>query len=261
LLLSALKNAGKDIDALTRADIAALDEFHIRGHAATMEIGQLADLQPGTKVLDIGCGIGGAARTLMTEFGCEITGLDIVDEYIETARMLNERTGYNDQIKIKQGDALDIPFENDSFDVVFSQHVTMNIDDKACFAEEVHRVLRPVGQYTLYEICAGSVSPAHYPVPWAGKSEISFLIEPHRLRQILEQEGFKKLKWRDVTEPSLAWNQQLVANISNRPSDAPPSLGLNLLMGANTGKKVKNMMINMQENRIKVIQGVMLPDY
>jgi len=57
--------------------------------------------------------------------------------------------------------------------------------------------------------------------------------------------------------PSLEWNQQLVANMTNRPADATPPLGLNLLMGASTGVKVKNMMHNMQEDRIKVVQGVM----
>jgi len=77
------------------------------------------------------------------------------------------------------------------------------------------------------------------------------------LRQTLEGVGFKTIEWRDVTTPSLEWNQQLVANIANRPADAPPPLGLNLLMGPTTGMKVKNMIHNMQEDRIKVIQGVM----
>ena len=83
-------------------------------------------------------------------------------------------------------------------------------------------------------------------------------MEPQSLRQLLEEANFKTIEWKDVTAPSLEWNQQLVANMANRPADAPPSLGLNLLMGANTGTKVKNMMLNMQEDRITVIQGVMI---
>lgn len=257
-ILTALQQSGKDIDSLTREDIATFDEFHIRGRAATMEIGQLADLQPGAEVLDLGCGIGGAARTLMTEFGCRVTGVDLIEEYVQTARVLNDRIGYDGMIKFKQGNALDIPFDDDSFDVVFSQHITMNIEDKTRLALEVRRVLRPGGRFVLYEISAGAGSTPHFPVPWAGDSTINFLVEPQVLRQILEKAGFKTLEWRDVTTPSLEWNQKLVANMANRPADAPPPLGLNLLMGANTGVKVKNMMMNMQEDRIKVIQGVMV---
>jgi len=257
-LLTALQRAGKDVNALTRDDIVTFDEFHIRGRVATMEIGKLADLQPGAELLDLGCGIGGAARTLMTEFYCRVTGIDLVEEYIQTARTLNAQTGYNGQIKFEQGNALDIPFGDDSFDVVFSQHVTMNVEDKTRLIQEVRRVLRPGGKFVLYEICAGSVSTPHFPVPWAGDSAINFLVEPQTLRQMLEETGFKTIEWRDVTAQSLEWNQQLVANMANRPADAPPPLGLNLLMGATTGMKVKNMMMNMQEDRIKVIQGVMV---
>jgi len=257
-LLTALQRAGKDVNALTRDDIVTFDEFHIRGRVATMEIGKLADLQPGAELLDLGCGIGGAARTLMTEFYCRVTGIDLVEEYIQTARTLNAQTGYNAQIKFEQGNALDIPFGDDSFDVVFSQHVTMNVEDKTRLIQEVRRVLRPGGKFVLYEICAGSVSTPHFPVPWAGDSAINFLVEPQTLRQMLEETGFKTIEWRDVTAQSLEWNQQLVANMANRPADAPPPLGLNLLMGATTGMKVKNMMMNMQEDRIKVIQGVMV---
>ncbi len=194
----------------------------------------------------------------MTEFDCRVTGVDLVEEYIQTARILNKRAGYDGQITFELGNALELFFDDDSFDVVFSQHVTMNIEDKARLAQEVRRVLRPGGRFVLYEICAGSVSTPHFPVPWAGDSAINFLVEPHRLRQMLEETGFKTIEWRDVTAPSQEWNQQLVANMANRPADAPSPLGLNLLMGATTATKVKNMMMNMQEDRIKVIQGVML---
>lgn len=257
-ILTALQRAGKDVNALTREDIAALDEFHIRGRAATREIGQLADLQPGAEVLDMGCGIGGAARTLMTEFGCRVTGIDLVEEYIQTARILNTRIGFDGQITFEQGNVLEMPFDDESFDIVFSQHITMNIEDKACMVQEVRRVLRPGGRLVLYEICAGTISTPHFPVPWAGDAAINFLVEPQTLRQMLEETGFKTLEWLDVTEQSLKWNKQLVTNMANRHVDGPPPLGLNLLMGATTAEKVRNMMHNMEEDRIRVIQGVMV---
>jgi ubiquinone/menaquinone biosynthesis C-methylase UbiE len=256
-ILKALSQAGKDINTLTREDIATFDEFHIRGREATREIAKLADLQPGEEILDLGCGIGGAARTLMSEFDCRVTGIDLVDEYIQTARILNSRIGYDGKITFKQANALHLPFDDASFDVVFSQHITMNVEDKTLLAKEVRRVLRPNGRFVHYEIFAGSVSTPYFPVPWAGDPTINFLVEPQTFQLILEETGFKSLVWRDVTPPSLEWNMQLAANISNRPADAPPPIGLNLLMGENTGEKVRNMMMNMQEDRIQVYQGVM----
>lgn len=103
----------------------------------------------------------------MTEFDCRVTGVDLVEEYIQTARILNKRAGYDGQITFELGNALELSFDDDSFDVVFSQHVTMNIEDKARLAQEVRRVLRLGGRFVLYEICAGSVSTPHFPVPWA----------------------------------------------------------------------------------------------
>ena len=257
-ILAALEQAGKDINALTRVDIAPFDEFHIRGRVATREIGKLADLQPGTEILDLGCGIGGAARTLMAEFGCHVTGVDLIEEYIETARILNTRIGINGKIQFEQSNAMDLPFDDDSFDVVFSQHITMNIENKTRLVEEVRRVLRPGGQFVLYEICAGSVATPYFPLPWAGDSAINYLVEPHAFRQMLEEMGFKTIEWRDVTIPSLSWNQEIVSDMVQRPESAPPPLGLNLLMGASTAIKMKNMMKNMQEDRIRVIQGVLV---
>lgn len=257
-ILTALQRAGKDVNALTRDDIAIFDEFHIQGRAATIEIGKLADLQPGAELLDLGCGIGGAARTLMAEFGCRVTGIDLVEEYIRTARILNTRIGYDGQIRFEQGNVLDMPFEDDSFDVVFSQHTTMNIEDKTGLAQEVGRVLRPGGRFVLYEVCAGSVATPYFPVPWASDPTINFLVEPQTLRQMMEKTGFKALEWRDVSASSLKWAQQLIANMGNRPADGPPPLGLNLLMGATTAEKAKNTMCNLEEDRIRVIQGVLV---
>ena len=257
-ILTALQRGGKDVNALTREDIATFDEFHIRGRAATIEIGQLADLQPGAELLDLGCGIGGAARTLMVEFGCRVTGIDLVEEYIQTARILNTRIGYDGRITFEQGNVLDMPFDDDLFDVVFSQHTMMNIEDKTRLAQEVRRVLRPGGRFVLYEICAGSVSTPYFPVPWAGDPAINFLVEPQTLHQMVDETGFKALEWRDVTASSLDWAQQLIANIGNRPADGPPPLGLNLLMGATTAEKARNMMRNLEEDRIRVIQAVVV---
>ena len=255
-ILTSLEKAGKDVHALKREDIARFDEFHIRGREATRELAQLADLREDAKVLDLGCGLGGAARTLAYEFGSEVTGIDLVEDYIQTAQMLSDRMGKNGRITFRHGNVLDIPFDEASFDVVWSQHVTMNIEDKTRMFAEVRRVLRPNGRIAIFEICAGPTAPPHFPVPWASDAAINFLAEPAELRQMLVNSGFKELTWRDVSASSLEWFLAMIAATKARPVDAPPPLGLNVLMGGTTAEKITNLRRNLEEDRIRVVQGV-----
>jgi len=255
-ILTSLEKAGKNVNALTREDIFTFDEFHIRGREATRELAQLTKLNKNEKALDLGCGLGGPARTLAMDFGCHVTGIDLTDEYIEAAQMLSERLGQSDQVTFRQGNVLELPFDDTSFDVVLSQHVTMNIEDKARMFAEARRVLQTKGRLAIYEICAGPAGAPHFPVPWAGSAEINFLAKPEELHQSISNAGFKELVWKDVSAPSLEWFLAMIAASQARPADAPPPLGLNVIMGGTTPEKIKNLKLNLEEDRVRVIMGV-----
>jgi 2-polyprenyl-3-methyl-5-hydroxy-6-metoxy-1,4-benzoquinol methylase len=75
--LDGLRAAGKAVGELAPDDLAAVDQFHIRGKEATLELAQLAGLRIGLRVLDVGGGSGGPARTLAAEFACTVTVLDL----------------------------------------------------------------------------------------------------------------------------------------------------------------------------------------
>src|ERR1700732_856153 len=129
--LAALKAAGKDLEHLTPDDLAPIDEFHNGQRNATIRLARLAAVSGSDKVLDVGCGIGGPSRYLASAFGCEVIGLDLTPEFIELARMLTERTRLSHKVSYRQGDALQVPFPDASFDLVWSQNATMNIADPA----------------------------------------------------------------------------------------------------------------------------------
>src|SRR5438094_10493146 len=78
-ILDALAAAGKNLDALTIGDMAATDHFHSGGMPATVRLARLAGLRPGTRVLDVGGGLGGPARTLAAEFGCHVTPIEVTE--------------------------------------------------------------------------------------------------------------------------------------------------------------------------------------
>ena len=81
-------------------------------------------------VLDVGGGLGGPARTLAVEFGCRVTVVDLAESYVEAGRMLTSLMGLDDRVTFHVGDALDLPFDDGAFDVVWTQNSGMNIADK-----------------------------------------------------------------------------------------------------------------------------------
>lgn len=255
-ILDALEAAGKDVEGLTRDDTASFDEFHIRGLEASRELADLADLEAGSRVLDVGCGVGGPARTLASEFGCDVVGVDIVEEYCRAAELFTDRAGMNERVRFHRGNAVDLPFESGQFEVVWLEHTLMNVGDKERALEEASRVLGPGGRLALYEICAGPGGEPVFPVPWASDPSLSYLETPERFREMVLDHGFEEVTWRDVTAPSLEWFRNVVESMQSRPPDAPPPLGLNLLMGEETPVKAMNVVRCLEEDRVTVVQGV-----
>ena len=87
-ILEGLASLGKPLDSLTLDDLQPVDEFHIRGDAATRELIALANFGADMHILDVGCGIGGSTRRLAQATGCQVTGIDLSDAYIDVARRL-----------------------------------------------------------------------------------------------------------------------------------------------------------------------------
>jgi ubiquinone/menaquinone biosynthesis C-methylase UbiE len=263
-ILTALRNAGKNVDQLTVDDLAPIDEFHTRGREATANLASLLNnsLQPNFHVLDVGSGIGGPSRYLASRFGCRVIGLDLVEEYCHVADSLAKRVKLDGLLTYRQGDATHIPFDDATFDVVWTQHASMNIAYKKRFYSEMHRVLKPGGKLALYDVFKGnnnsiiddSSSSIHFPVPWAPDSSISYLIlreDAHKL--LSEVIGFKEVAWEDKTESVIDWIKQM---IKRAQTNGPPQIGLHVLVGPHWGDLVKNLLKNLEEGRIVVAQGI-----
>ena len=252
-ILRALRQAGKDLGRLAPADLAPVDEFHIRGREATIELAARASLRPGLRVLDVGCGLGGSARYLAAQHRCQVVGIDLTQEYVDTASALAAMVGLERMVEFRQASALEIPFERDSFDVVWTEHVQMNIADKQAFYAEIARVLVPRGRLLFHDIFRGKGGPLWFPVPWSEDGSISFLASPDAVRDLLAALGFSLHEWEDKSQQSLEW---FAAASDRLASTAPPPLGLHLLMGDNAKTKFQNNIRNLRERRFVVFQAV-----
>lgn len=255
VILAALHEAGKDPDSITPQDLAPVDQLHTRGKDATLELARLAGATPEMRVLDVGGGLGGPARTLASEIGCSVEVLDVTEEFCRAGEMLTTRTGLGDLVSFRHASALDIPHQDTSFDVVWMQHSSMNIADKEQLYAEIHRVLRPGGHLALHEIMAGPVAPIHFPVPWARGPEISSLRSPEEVRALITETGFEELAWIDETASAVRWFRERLAAADAASEELPP-LGLHLVLGADLGQMFRNLARNLQEDRVIMVQGV-----
>lgn len=253
VILGALEDAGVDIQQLSLEELAPIDEFHIRGRAATLELAQAAGLSSTKRVLDIGSGIGGTSRCLAKEFGCRVTGIDLTDEYCQVASMLTAKVGLDGLVDYRQGDATNLPFEDNQFDVVWTEHVAMNIPDKRRFYSEMYRVLKPGGTLAIYDVLAGSSGPVLFPVPWARTPDTSFLVSPEELRDLLRDSGFTVSDWKDTTAEARVWFVNLAEKIRR---EGFPVLGFHLLMGQDFRVMAQNQGRNLEEGRISLGQIV-----
>ena len=253
-ILDALGRMGREPGQLVPADLAPVDSFHIRGREATVELADRAALKPGMAVLDVGCGLGGSARYLASQYGCHVTGIDLTRAYLEAARRLTELVGLDDRVEFCIADALNLPFKDAGFDVVWTEHTQMNIADKAMFYGEIARVLTPGGQLLLHDVFAGEAGPLrYYPVPWADDPSISFLAPAATVRQLLEDRGLMIDHWIDTSDPSQAWFLKVLEMFDQT---GPPPLGPHLLMGDNARLKIENQLHNLREGRLAVVQAV-----
>lgn len=252
-ILGALLANGTDLDRLTSEDLAPIDEFHIRGRKATVALARDLVIDPGMQVLDVGCGLGGAARYLAREFGCRVTGLDLNPDYCRVAADFTRRLALDSLVSFRQGDAVALPFPDASFDLVWTQHTAMNISDKSGFYREVWRVLKSGGHLAIYDVLAGAGGTVHFPVPWARYPSISFLLSAPELLAVLAEAGFEIRVWRDVTESGRSWFRHRQDSI--RQNGLPP-FGLQLLLGPDFSLMAHNQLRNLEENRIALIEAV-----
>jgi len=250
-ILNRLKDIGVDINNVNRKDIASVDEFHVRGAEISKELAKKANIN-NAELLDVGCGIGGPCRMLADEFNCNTTGIDLSKEFIKTAINLSKLVGLDTSTSFLQGDATNLPLKDNSFDVVWTQHVQMNISNKEKFYTEIDRVLRNNGTFIYYDIFKKGNDQVNFPMPWANKTEISFLSPPTEMNTILNNLGYKQLQSSNETENGIIFFEKLLKKIAE---NGPPKLGLNVLMGTTTKEKITNLLNALKEDKIILQSG------
>jgi len=245
---------GKTTSSVTVEDLAPVDEFHIGSRIATDHLLRPLGFTEKDHILDIGCGLGGAARYVASQFGSRVDGIDLTPEYIDTGNVLCGWVGLDDRINLHVGSALGLPFKDATFDGAYMLHVGMNIDDKAALFREASRVLKPGAHFAVYDIMRTGSGDLVYPVPWAGDNRTSFLASPEEYRQLLQQAGFTVSAEQNRGEFALQFFKEMQAR--TKANGGPPPLGLHTLMQDSTPMKLMNMIDNIAAGLIAPVEIV-----
>jgi ubiquinone/menaquinone biosynthesis C-methylase UbiE len=252
-MLDALKQMGKDPERFTAMDLSTGDEFHLGGLPVTAALGKDLGLAPGMHVLDVGCGIGGPARYFAEAHKCRITGIDLTEEFVQAAAELTRRCGLADLVTFQHGSALDLPFDDGSFDAATLIHVGMNIADKARLFEEARRVLKPGALFCVYEVMRAGEGDLPYPMPWAQSTETSFVETPEAYRRLLSAAGFKIEREENRRTYVLDLAREMRAKIEK---DGLPALNQHVLIGPAARERLGNVMATLERGTIAPVEMI-----
>ncbi len=253
-IVAGLGELGVEPDAAKPEDLRPIDEFHIGGFAATEAlVGQL-DLPKGARILDFGSGVGGPARHFAALTTGEVDGVDLTEEFVETAAALTAMTGVG-RVRFHVGSALATPFDDASFDAAFLMHVGMNIADKPALMREAARVLKPGGVFAVYDVMRTGPGDLVHPLPWAKRPETSFVAPPADYRAAAEAAGFAVEAERARRDFALEFFAKQAAIL--RAKSGPPPLGLHLVMGPEAPQMIANMVASIEAGRIAPVELIL----
>jgi ubiquinone/menaquinone biosynthesis C-methylase UbiE len=238
---AALTELGHDPQNLSPEILATLEHLHSGGLATTRDQAKRIAVTEDSRVLDVGCGIGGPARHLAHSYGCRVDGIDLTQELVETGRVLTERCKLAGRVVLQVGNALELPYPDQTFDVVWCQNVTMNIADKAGFLAGAYRVLKPGGLFTSTEYSIGPGGDIIFPVPWAYDASINFLESADVMRAQYQTAGFRILEWVNYSNNAIEHYERALS--------APPKLTNRLIFGDDAPERQRNSQRNLMEGR------------
>lgn len=268
-------------DGPTVYQLAPIDQLHVGGINASKQIlqtlKQLAEQlsQPSVNspegeqnkkvgVLEIGCGLGGLMRLAQVELSEDVqfTGIDICPQFTELNQRISALCPQLNVPNVFTADACDLPFEENTFDIVVFQHSLLNIPDHQRALAECERVLRPHGMIVLHEVIAGAnPEKMRYPVPWARDESTSHLLNQQQLTNLFNEKGVGVIKFTDLTPQALAWRQRQCEKekeLSNKQTTkaATPPLSPKMILGEEFHTMGSNIVANLSTDSVRVIEVV-----
>ncbi len=179
----------------------------------------LDGLGPESRVLDLGAGYGGAARFLAGKYGCHVTALNLSEIENERNRTLNVNRGLEYAIKVVEGSFEDVPYDEDSFDVVWSQDAILHSGEREKVFEEVSRVLKEDGDFVFTDPMKSDGCPDEVLQPILDRLHLDSLGSPEFYRQTARTVGLQEVDFEDHTEHLTAHYARVLKETEQREDE------------------------------------------
>lgn len=155
------------------------------------------NIQPGTRILDIGAGFGGAARYLAKNYGCRVACLNLSEVENQRNRQLNAEQKLAHLVEVFDGSFEDLPFEDNHFDVIWSQDAMLHSGDRVRVLQEVTRVLKPAGEFVFTDPMASDTCDKSQLRPILDRLHLDSLGSPSFYRRELNKLGMRSIEFDD----------------------------------------------------------------
>ncbi|MER5391779.1 methyltransferase domain-containing protein [Saccharopolyspora sp. NPDC002686] len=176
------------------------EDIDVASRRTVERMASKVEITPDTRILDIGSGYGGAARHLAATYGCKVSCLNLSE--VENARNVefNRAAGLDELIEVKDGSFEDIPFQDNAFDIVWSQDAILHSGDRERVLEEVTRVLKGGGSFIFTDPMAADGARMKDLGPILNRINLDTMGSPGFYRRELARLGLQNFEFEDLTE-------------------------------------------------------------
>lgn len=189
----------------------------------------LGDIDPLHAVLDIGSGYGGPARYLASTFGCEVTALNLSEKENVRNRELCKERGLSDKVKVIDGSFEDIPADDQTFDIVWSEDAILHSGHREKVLKEVVRVLKPGGRFIFTDPMQSDDCPDGVLHAILDRIHLDTLGSPKFYRDTLSQLGMTEVSFEEHTEQLINHYSRVLQETQNRQSDLQKSMSVDYI--------------------------------
>lgn len=194
------------------------DQNHIGGYEFVLQLGALLDLGAGSRVLDVGCGLGGPARVLAERWGCRVDGVDLSPSRCAAAERLTRLVGLADRVSFRCGDFLELELPAAGYDAVIGQSSLVHFADKRRLVERCARLLAPGGRLAVEDCYLASAPAAELAAPLERLAELwlSHFVTLDEWTRLERRASLVPQPSRDLTPSFVEYLRRLIA-VSRRP--------------------------------------------
>jgi sarcosine/dimethylglycine N-methyltransferase len=249
-----LERRGKDPAHLTVADLANHDQLHAGQLTATRDFAAWVGVQAPLRILDLGAGLGGAARLLAADHGCRVLAVELSPPLHESGAVLTQWLGLGPLVEHRCADLL-ADADHAGFDLVWLQHVDMHVPDKGALYARAASSLRRDGRVVWHDWLAGPGGPPHYPVVWSDGGELSFLVTPEALRKDARRAGLTITRLEIITERTHAWFSRTHGGLLRALGKLPDDAVRRKKRFTSLALRMENVLRNLDEQRLLPFYG------